>query len=269
MPRRSKLFVIAVVTLAAVATVMALPPIPQSQGYHNFADRRSLLGIPNFLDVTSNAAFLLVGALGLLFLSRRRESNPETPFAERAEQWPYATLFLGIALTGLGSAHYHLAPNNARLLWDRLPMTIAFTAILSAIITERIGVKVGVSSLLPLVAVGIGSVVYWQVTELGGRGDLRPYALVQFYPVLAIPLIMFLFPSRYTRSADLLGAAALYAVAKACEAFDAQIFAVGRIVSGHTLKHLAAATATYLILRMLQKRRLVAGDLRSALPRRS
>lgn len=255
MARRIKLLVIASVTLAAVAAIMALPPIPQSQDYHNFADRRALLGISNFLNVISNAAFLLAGTLGLLFLSRQNDSKPGSSFIQRAEQWPYAFFFLGIALTGLGSAYYHLAPDNARLVWDRLPMTIAFTAILSAIIAERISVKAGLLSLGPLLAVGIGSVAYWHVTELGSLGDLRPYALVQFYPVLAIPLIVFLFPARYTRSADLLGAAVLYALAKAFEALDRQIFAVGHIVSGHTLKHLAAAMATYLILRMLQKRR--------------
>jgi hypothetical protein len=261
MARRGRLVMLAGVTLAAVVGILTLPPIPQSQDYHNFADCRTLFGISNFFNVVSNAAFLLVGALGLLFLSRQCDSKPGSPFAERAERWPYTILFLGVALTALGSAYYHLAPDNARLAWDRLPMTIAFTAILSAIIAERIGVEAGVSSLIPLVAVGIGSVVYWQVTELGGRGDLRPYIIVQFYPMLAIPLLIFLFPPKYTRSADLLGAAALYALAKACEAFDAQIFAVGRIVSGHTLKHLAAATATYLVLRMLQERRPLAGHL--------
>ncbi len=263
MARRGRLVMLAGVTLAAILGIMALPPIPQSQNYHNFADRRALLGIPNFLNVISNAAFVLAGTLGLLFLLRRRGSKHESPFVERGEQWPYAILFLGVALTGLGSAYYHLAPDNARLIWDRLPMTIAFTTILSAIIAERIGVKAGLLSLVPLVAVGIGSVVYWHVTELGGLGDLRPYALVQFYPAVAIPLIMFLFPPTYTRSLDLLGAVVLYALAKAFEALDRQVFAVGHILSGHTLKHLAAAMATYLILRMLQKRRPLAANRQS------
>jgi len=264
MTRGIRLLVIAGVTLAAVLGIMTLPPIPQSQDYHNFADRRAWHGIPYSLNVISNAAFLLAGGLGLMFLSRQQGSTPGGAFAERAEQWPYAIFFLGVALTGLGSAYYHLAPDNSRLVWDRLPMATAFTAILAAIIAERISPMAGLWSLGPLVAAGIGSVVYWHVTELGGRGDLRPYILVQFYPMLAIPLIMFLFPSRYTGSADLLGAAALYALAKAFEAFDTQIFAIGRIVSGHTLKHLTAAMAAYLILRMLHKRRPLATHFRSA-----
>ena len=262
MSRRIRLGMIVVVFVVAVVGTMSLPPIPQSQDYHNFADRRALLGIPNFLNVISNAAFLLVGALGLVLLSRQRRSKPVGAFLERGEPWPYAVLFLGIALTGIGSGYYHLAPNNARLVWDRLPMTIAFTAILSALIAERISLKAGLFALLPLVAAGIGTVVYWQVTELAGRGDLRPYVIVQFYPMLAIPLIVLLFPPRYTRSADLLGAAALYALAKAFETFDAQIFAVGQVVSGHTLKHLAAALATYLIVRMLRRRQPIPGGVR-------
>jgi hypothetical protein len=145
-------------------------------------------------------------------------------------------------------------------------MTIAFTALPAGILAERISIKAGLLSLVPLLAAGIGSVAYWEVTELGGRGDLRPYAIVQFYPVLAIPLIMFLFPPKYTRSADLLWAATLYALAKAFEALDTQIFGLGQNVSGHTLKHLAAALAVYVILRMLQKRQALRVDSRSSPP---
>jgi hypothetical protein len=254
MTRCSRLFAIAGITLAAIAGMLALPPIPQTQDYHRFADQRTFLGIPNFLNVASNAAFLLVGAMGLSFLWRRRGSGVAGAFTERSEQWPYVFFFLGVTLTGLGSGYYHLVPDNARLVWDRAPMGVAFMSILAALITERVSVKAGRLSLSPLVAVGIGSVWYWQLTELGGRGDLRPYIFVQFYPMVAIPLIMLLFPSRYTRSADLFGAALIYGVAKAFEAADVQVFAVGQLVSGHTLKHLTAALATSLILRMLRNR---------------
>lgn len=254
MKERIRVPLIAAVILAAVLGIFALPPISQSQAYHNFADRRGLLGLPNVLNVISNAGFFLVGALGLRSLVRRGGSDLACSFAQSAERWPYGILFLGIALTALGSGYYHLAPDNARLVWDRLPMTMGFTAIVSALIAERIGLKVGLWSLPPLVAAGIGSVVYWYATEANGRGDLRPYVLVQFFPVLAIPLLMLLFPPRYTRSADLLRAAALYALAKLFEALDTQVYAFGRIVSGHTLKHVAAALAAYQILRMLQRR---------------
>jgi len=255
MTRRSGLACVAGVTAATICGLVALPPIPQSQAYHAFADTRRIVGVPNFLNVASNAAFVLVGAAGLIGLYRdgRRGCGM---FARSADRWPYALLFAGVALTGLGSAYYHLAPDNARLVWDRLPMAIAFAALFSAVVTERIDGAVGTALLAPLVTASVASVLYWHLTEAAGHGDLRPYIFVQFYPLLAIPLIMYLFPSRYSRSGDLLAAAALYAVAKGFEALDAVIYALGSIVSGHTLKHLTAAAATVLIIRMLQIRRL-------------
>lgn len=48
-----------------------------------------------------------------------------------------------------------------------------------------------------------------------------------------------------------------YALAKVCEAADHQIFSVGRLVSGHTLKHLASGAAGLWILGILKKRQLV------------
>jgi hypothetical protein len=239
-----------------IGGLFALPSIPQSQAYHAFANTRHLLGVPNFLDVVSNAAFVLVGGAGFGAVCRAGRTR-DISFTRSSDRWPYVLFFLSVALTGLGSAYYHLAPDNARLMWDRLPMALAFAALFSAVVTERIEGTVGTVLLVPVAVASVASVLYWHVTEAAGHGDLRPYLFVQFYPVLAIPLIMYLFPSRYSRGGDLLAAAALYAVAKGFEALDAVIFALGRIVSGHTLKHLTAAAATVLIIRMLQRKRPV------------
>ena len=127
--------------------------------------------------------------------------------------------------------------------------------LLAATITERIGVKAGSWLLGPLVAIAVGSVVYWHWTEQRGAGDLRPYALVQFYPVVAIPLMLWWLPPRYTRGGALLAAAATYAAAKGPELLDGWILSTTRVVSGHTLKHLLAALAGYWVLRMLRHRR--------------
>ncbi len=251
--RRARFLAIAGLTLAAIMVILALPPIPQNQSYHKFADQRTLLGVSNFLDVISNVPFILVGLPGLIFLWQQRAAEAGA-FVERRELWAYGVLFFGLALTGFGSAYYHLAPDSARLIWDRLPLTLVFMAILAATIAERISMTAGFRLLLPLVCLGVGSVIYWHWSELQGQGDLRPYILVQYYPMLAIPLIIYLFPSRYTRTSDLLMVVAVYVVAKIFELLDAKIFALGQIVSGHTLKHLAAAVATYWILRMVQKR---------------
>jgi hypothetical protein len=136
-------------------------------------------------------------------------------------------------------------------------MTLIFTGFLAATLAERAGLKIGLRALMPLVCLGVASVVYWHWSELRGAGDLRPYVLVQYYPVLAIPLLACLCPSRYTRSMDLLGTAAIYGVAKVLEFLDAEMFSLGQVVSGHTLKHLGAAVAAYWILRMLRRRRPV------------
>lgn len=252
--RSPRLVIFVGVTLAAIALTFFLPPISQPQGYHGLADSRMLLGIPNCLDVISNSAFLLVGALGLAFVVRRSELGASNSFLTTQERWPYALFFLGVALTSLGSAYYHLAPGNGRLVWDRLPVILAFMSFFSAIIVERISVKAGLWLLLPLAACGVGTVIYWHLSELQGRGDLRFYALAQGYPILAVPLMMLLFPPRYTRSAAVFAVVGIYIFAKVFELLDKPIFDLGRIVSGHTLKHLAAATSAYWVLRMLKLR---------------
>jgi len=250
---QARLLALAAVLLVVVALAFFLPPIAQEPDYHRFADRRSLLGIPNLLNVISNASYAVISALGLLFVWRQRV---QAAFTDLWERWAFGALFAGVGLTALGSSYYHLAPDNARLFWDRLPMTIAFLSLFVITIAERISEKAARLLLGPLLALGAASVVYWRQGELAGAGDLRFYGLVQYVPWLAIPLMAALFPPRYTRAADLFAAAGWYALAKLGEVFDAQIFALGGAVSGHTLKHLASGVAIYWILRMLRLRRL-------------
>ena len=235
---------------AAVTVVFFLHPIPQNEGYHNFADQRALLGIPHCLDVLSNLPFLIVGLWGI-WIVLSNSGAASNRFLDSRERWPYFVFFFGVALTAFGSSYYHLLPNDSRLVWDRLPMTIGFMGLLAAMIAERISVK---GSIAPLVILGIASVYYWRFTQQAGHGDLRPYALVQFGSMLAILLLIVLFPPRYTRTVDLFASFAVYGFAKIFEAADRPIFALGHIVSGHTLKHLTAALSAYWILRMLRAR---------------
>lgn len=243
----TRLLLIAAVILAVVGAVWLHAPIPQSEGYHNFADQRALLGIPNCLNVISNLPFLMVGTWGLLFVLRPRPGK--AVFLTPGERWPYAALFLGVALTSFGSAYYHLAPDDGRLVWDRLPMALGFMSLLSVTVAERLSLKVGRRSLVPLLALGLASVVQWNIS-----GDLRFYLAVQFFTLLVIPLILFLFPPRYTRGADFVVAVVVYSLAKVLESLDKVVFGLSQVVSGHTLKHLTAAVAVYWILRMLEKR---------------
>jgi len=234
----------------AVLLIWLLPPFGQDPGYHNFADTRQLLGIPNFFDVVSNLAFALVGIAGLLAVPRL--TSQQSLVENRLS---YKIFFIGVGFTSIGSAYYHLDPNNARLLWDRLPMTIGFMCFLSAMIGERVSKKAGQLLLFPLLVVGAASVLYWYWTESQDQGDLRFYLyLVQAYPMLLVVFMVIFFPSRYTHGKLIIVSILVYALAKLVEANDHQIFGFYEIVSGHTLKHLFAAVSIYLLKVMLVRR---------------
>lgn len=234
------------ITALSVAAALLLPGAPQPPGYHVFADRRTFLGVANALDVLSNGAFLLAGLAGLWIAFR-----PRTVFAQPAERWPYAVFFVGVLLTALGSAWYHLAPDNERLFWDRLPMTIAFMSLLAAQVGDRIDPRAGRALLLPLLAIGAASVVYWRATERAGAGNVVPYGVLQAYSVVILLLIALWLPSRYTRGGDVYAVFACYVAAKIAESFDDRLYELGHVVSGHTLKHLAAAAGAFVVCRML------------------
>ncbi len=238
--------------VAVLAATLAAP-IPQNPVYHRMADGRAIAGIPNAFNVVSNLALVLIGVLGLWSLAPGRPGAAGR-FVEAREGWPYRVFFAGLVLTGLGSAYYHVAPTDERLVWDRLPLAITLMGLFAATIVERIGVSTGLLLLGPLMALGIWSVLEWYAGERRGAGDLRFYAVVQFYPMLAIPLMVLLLQARYTRGEDLLIMVGCYAAAKAFELLDREIFSLGGVVSGHTLKHLAAALSGYWVWRMLIKR---------------
>jgi hypothetical protein len=255
--RRTGVWVLVAFTILVVAGAALLPRIPQPQSYHNFADQRALFGIPNFGDVVSNLLFALAGAWGLIFLFRKSEQER---FIDPRERWAYVLVFLGLLLTAVGSSFYHLAPDNARLVWDRLPMTLAFMGLVSAMISERVGVQIGLYLLPVSLLVGVGSVVLWWYSEAHGAGDLRPYAAVQVYAVLVLPILLLL-PPRYTRSWDFVVVFCFYVLAKIFETADRGIYSLDRhTVSGHTLKHLAAGAAGFWIFGMLQKRQPIQGQ---------
>ena len=252
--RRAGLKVLFVVTIIIVVVDLWLPRIPQPQSYHMFADQRSFLGIPNFGDVVSNVPFAIVGWWGLVFLLRSNSEELSKHFLDRRERWFYLIIFFGVLLTAFGSSYYHWDPSNARLVWDRLPMTIVFMSLVAALIAERISLRAGLWLLPILLLIGVGSVLQWYMSELRGVGDLRFYGTVQAYSVLFL-IMALLFPPRYTFGSDLAIVAGFYVLAKVLEILDKPIFKMGHIVSGHTLKHLAAAFAAYWILRMLKRRR--------------
>jgi hypothetical protein len=236
---RARVALLVVLAVIAVAVAAALPPISQDQAYHVFADRRTMLGVPNFLNVVSNVAFLIVGFVGLALALRARGGN----------RWRFGLLAAGVAFTGVGSAVYHLKPTDATLVWDRLPLALVFGAFFAVIIEDRVTGPRDMLFLL-LAALGPASVLYWRLTD-----DLRPYGLVQFFPLLAIPFILALFPNGALRGADLVVVLLWYGAAKMAELADADLFAAGEVVSGHTLKHILAAIGAGRALLVLARRR--------------
>nr|ALG62639.1 SAG18 [Gossypium hirsutum] len=226
--------------------MIVTPAIPQSQEYHNFADQREFFGIPNTLNVISNFPFLVIGVIGLVLCFYKNYFK----FSLQGELWGWTCFFIGVAAVGVGSSYYHLDPNDARLVWDRLPMTIAFTSIMAIFIIERIDEQKGTISIIPLLLAGVVSILYWRFFD-----DLRPYAVVQFVPCIVIPLMAILLPPMYTHSTYWLWAAGFYLLAKVEEAEDKVIYKwTHHIVSGHTLKHLCAAMVPVFLTLMLAKR---------------
>ena len=242
-------------TLLSIAAAFLLPAMPQPAAYHDFADHRAGFGIENVLDVVSNVGFLLAGIAGLVVVLL-----PRTRFEFAAERWPYGLFFLGLVLTAAGSAYYHLAPDNERLFWDRLPITIALMSLIAAQVVDRVSVRAGLALLVPALLAGAASTLYWIATERAGAGNLVPYVVVQAYAVVILLVFALFLPSRYTRGSDVYWVFAAYVIAKLMELFDRELFALGNLVSGHTLKHLAAAVAGFVVCRMLWRRTLISGE---------
>ena len=240
MPSRQRNVVLALALLAPLAVLLIVaPPIAQDPRYHVFADTRTLLGVPNFFNVASNLAFVLAGGMGALLCMSQRRSG-----AARA----WACFFIAAALVAVGSAYYHWAPGDETLLWDRLPMAIAFMALVSALLAEHVDERLELALLSTTLAVGIAAVAWWRYA-----GDLRPYVWVQFAPFVALLCLLAVFPPPYSHRAYLGYGAACYGMAKVCELYDAEILRVTGI-SGHTLKHLLGALAVYCVYRMLRLR---------------
>ena len=237
------------VGIAVLGMILFLPPVRQDPSYHSFADQRQFWGIPNYLNVVSNLPFFVVGLLGLRIVLVQQDRQT---FSDGMERWPFLVLFMGVGLAAFGSGYYHWAPDNGSLVWDRLPMAISFMAFFASMIAERIRVEAGVWLLGPLVMLGIGSVADWRQTD-----DLRLYGAVQFYPLTTIPIMLCLCPARYTGAGYIWGTLGWYVLAKVFElhAVDHGIFSWGQIVSGHTLKHLAACAGALWVYLYVRRRR--------------
>lgn len=247
-----------VVALAAAA-MLSVPPLAQPLAFHRFADTRSWLGVPNFLDVVTNVPFAAAAVIGLASLSRRLRVQRTRVVGAPAplmgiDAVCLGTVFVGLGLTSIGSAYYHLAPGNERLFWDRLPMLLTFIGLLVTLVAERVSPRTAAWVLAPMLIAGAASLVYWQQTERLGRGDLRPYFLIEGAALASVLLIVLLYPARYLPTRWLVLGLGCYAGAIVFEQLDHAVWrlwsAVGlEIVSGHTIKHLCAGAGALVLAR--------------------
>ena len=234
-------------------------PIAQLANYHHFADQTLYFGLPNFADVISNVGFALVALWGWSSLFPLRKQ----PALENS--WVAYRLFLiGLFLTAFGSAHYHLAPNNDSLVWDRIPIVLACAGLLAGVYADcRQKNTAKLTNWLALAAVF--SVFWWWLSsELGKTfgeivGDLRPYILLQASPMVLIPLWQWIYQRPKAERWGFAAALILYALAKITEIYDHQIaafstqFLTPYLLSGHTLKHLFATLAAFFIVRTIKQ----------------
>lgn len=237
-----RIFLPVCISFGLLVFMLLLQPIVQDLNYHDFADRRALFGIPNFLDVISNLPFLLIGIAGTVLVLRYRPDSSRSA---------WMTFFVGVALVGFGSAYYHWNPTNDTLVWDRLTMTIVIMSLFVALLAEYVDARMGRYLLLPALLVGLSSVMYWH-----WFGDLRFYVWIQFMPLLVLPVLIASFRSHYSRQWLLAMSLACYVLAKFAEAYDREVFLyTGGSISGHTLKHLLSALACGVVLVMLATRK--------------
>ena len=236
------------VTVALSGAAILHGPIAQLPNYHDFADQQTISDIPHFADVISNVGFALVALWGWAQLATRKQSDG------LRDGWAGYRLFLiGLFLTALGSSFYHLAPDNARLVWDRLPIALACGGLLAGVWGDtRARNSSNLAAWLALLAVI--SVAWWHFTGQTGIGDLRPYLLLQALPILLIPLWQWIFDMPAAERWAFGGALLLYVIAKFAELNDHQLLSATGILSGHTLKHLLATGATALVVARLVRR---------------
>ena len=251
-PSRQAIGLLGVLFLGCLAVVVfGLNPIAQPLEYHLFADARACFGLANCGDVYSNLGFAVAGLYGLWVLAREPALfSPE----HKAIKVLFQLFFIAVTAVSAGSAYYHLAPDNERLFWDRLPITLAFLALFPAILADRINSKTGIWIATCAIPAGMAALVYWIWTEAMGAGDLRFYGLVQAYPLLCLLIVPWVFPTaRYSQSKYVYAMVGLYGLAKLLETFDGQVLMLtGELISGHSLKHLAAAAACLVVVPMIR-----------------
>ena len=241
-----KNYVIPFLAFTLIIALLFYGPVPQEETYHDFIDQRSICGIPNFWNVVTNLPFAMVGILGL---------RVAATLSDKSLRLILIVLFSTFISLFFGSGYYHWQPNNFTLVYDRIPIGIIISCFFAFIVYDRINAKAGYALFIMLTFFSVLSVLYWIYTEGEGRGDLRWYAFVQFFPILAIPLILWLYNSPFKHGREVIPIFIFFGLAKVTESLDEQIYpALNGIINGHSLKHLFMAAAGFFIVKLVRRR---------------
>ena len=228
--------------IAALAFACFGPTMAQYDHYHEFANQRAWVGLPFVLDVLSNLPFALFGGWGLWLLHRGETTVPT------GTQRALAFLFFGgLVLTAACSSWYQLHPSDLRLVVDRLGMVVAFAGLLGIAVANRIRDKAGLSVAASAIVFGSLAVATW-----AANGNLLPWSAFQVSGMLLVVLLSWRKPAAEGWDVPLMAVVGWYTLAKVLELNDGIVFWVsGDLVSGHTLKHLAAAMAAFPIISVM------------------
>ncbi|WJX35361.1 hypothetical protein P8452_23364 [Trifolium repens] len=229
--------------ICCMCLILFTPSIPRSPDQHQFADVRNLLGVPNTLNVMTNFPFLVVGVLGFVFALDGSFFN----ISSQGEVWGWVLFYGGMIGVAFGSTYYHLKPDNHRVIWDTLPMMVAFSSLLSCLIFERFGQRSGLSSMFALLVSAILCVLHERIYN-----DIRFCMMFQLILPLAIPAIAFMYRSKYTHSGYWFLSTGIYLLAKIEGAGDKKIYRVNHyFITGHSLEHLCLALIPFFLSIML------------------
>jgi hypothetical protein len=231
--------------VAALTVVLAIAsywflPHADFPDYGKFADD----AVSTSRNVVSNAGLLLVGAIGTWWSMRYRGDDRAAAL----------TLFGGLIATAFGSAYFHATPllngqlNRWTLLWDRMPMTVAFAGMLALVLRDRVFHRPNRIALPVLAGIGVATALYWYAS-----GDLWPYAFFQFYLAAGTLLMIMTLRPSHTEAGYAVASVFAFGLSKVFEDFDREIHAHWGI-GGHPLKHVAGAIAALMILLWLRKR---------------
>jgi hypothetical protein len=224
------------ITLFSIRAKLWFDPVAYSA---SFADQETYLGVPNFMNVATNIGFAGLGVFG--YLRRNRLS---------AHYRRLGVLFsFAILGTAFGSGYFHFAPTPYSLFWDQLPMSIGFASFLGIVLADRFNPKAG------LLAAGVLSILgplsVWNIYY--GSHETAYYLSLQFGTLIFAILFLLFTRQRSLNTKMILVGVFTYILAKVFETYDAKLFQELHVISGHSLKHIAATVALASIFAGAQK----------------